>query len=381
MSTADDVEIAVVGGGAIGLAVGWQLAERGREVTVLERGEVGAGASTAAAGMLAPAAEAEYGEPELVELGLESIRRYPAFVERLEDRSDADVDYREDGTLVVAVDRDDAAALDHIHNLHRELGLEAERLTGDEARELESGLAPSTQAGVYCRSDHQVDPRRLVSALAEALVRAGGQIRETTDVDTLLIEAGQVHGLVTADGDRIDTSRILVATGAWTRELDGVPDELRPHIRPVRGQMLAVDLGDPPLCGRPIRAPDPSRQDVYLVPKSDGRLLIGATSEERGFDPHLTAGGVFELLRGAYEAVPGIYDADLLEMWTGFRPVSLDNQPVLGPTDVDGLWYAVGHGRNGILLAPLTGETLAAAIDTGEIPEAIAGFTPASHSG
>lgn len=381
MSAAFETEFAIVGGGVVGLGVGWELARRGREVILFERETAGSGASTAAAGMLAPTAELQFGETELLEFGLASLDRYPRFVERLEERTSMDVDYRTGGTLVVGIDRDDTAALDHVHSLHRRLGLDAERLTGDQARELEPSLTPSVHSAVHCRSDHQVDPRRLMEALVRAFEAEGGELCEGTEVDRVDIENRTVHGLYTTDGARCRAETVLVAAGAWVGDIDGIPEELRPRVRPLRGQMLAVDLGDPPLCGRPVRAPDPSREDVYLVPKSDGRLLVGATCEERGFDPHLTAGGVFELLRGAYEAVPAIYDQDILEMWTGFRPATLDNNPILGPTDIDGLWFAVGHGRDGILLAPITAELLAEALTTGRVSETLAHFTPAAHSG
>lgn len=364
-------QIAIIGAGVAGLGVGLELVERGFEVTIFERDEVGHGASWAAAGMLAPTAEVTFEEEALLRLGQRSLAMYPEFVARLEELSGIDVDYRDEGTLMVALDRDDAEELERVYDYHLELGLEVDKLSADEARELEPGLVPHLHSALYIRTDHQVDPRRLTRAMATAFERLGGTLHEHTTIAR--VECGErVEAVVTEAGERVGCDTLLVAAGAWTRHIDGLPKELVPRIRPVRGQMLAVDLGEPPLCERVIRAPD-----AYLVPKSDGRLIIGATMEEMGFDAQLTAGGVFELLRGAWETLPGIYDQHLLDMWTGFRPVTVDNLPALGPTELDGLWFAAGHGRNGILLAAVTAECLAEAIATGRTPEALQGFTPA----
>ena len=363
-------DIAIIGAGVAGLGVGWKLAKAGREVTILERGGVGAGASTAAAGMLAPTAEVTFEEEALLRLGQQSLAMYPEFVDELEADSGLGVDYRTDGTLMVALDADDARALEHIHGYHTELGLAVERLSAERARQLEPGLAPGLHSALFIGSDHQVDPRRLVEALARAFERAGGRLLEHTEVERVAIE-GRIEAVHTGAGQRVACETLVVAAGAWTRHIEGVPAAQMPRIRPVRGQMLSVALGQPPLCRHVIRAPD-----AYLVPKSDGRLIVGATSEERGFDERLTAGGVFELLRGAWQALPGIYDQPLLDLWTGFRPVSLDNLPVVGPCEIDGLWFATGYGRNGILLTPITATLLAEAIETGQVPEALAPFGP-----
>jgi glycine oxidase len=373
----EDREIGIIGAGAIGLGVGWVLARRGASVTIFERNEPGSGASRASAGMLAPVAELEFGERELFELGMRSLELYPKFVDQLESQSGRSVDYRDDGTLVVAVDRDDAEALDHIHEYHEQLGLGAERLNGEEARELEPGLAPSTHGGLMCRTDHQIDPERLVDAMVDGFRAAGGKLRTDTPVNAVDLDG--VHPRIAPVEDPPEAfDTVVVCAGVWSNDIEGLPDDTLPHLRPVRGQMIAIDLGAPPICEYVLRVPDPSQLDVYLAPKSRGRLLVGATAEERGFDPHLTAGGVFELLRGAWDALPGIYDQDLLDMWTGFRPTTLDEKPVIGPTETDGLWVAVGHGRGGILQTPITAHSIAEAMETGRIPPAIEDFTPAS---
>ncbi len=375
----EDREIGIVGAGVIGLGIGWELARRGGSVTIFERDRPGSGASRASAGMLAPVAELEYGERKLFELGMRSLELYPEFVAELEEASGRRVDYRDQGTLVLAVDRDDAEALEHIHDYHRDLGLDAERLTAEQARQLESGLAPSIHGALLCRSDHQIDPERLVEALVVAFERAGGELREGRAIEAIDLGPDR-HTLATDRGEAHPFDAVVVAAGVWSKEIGGLPDGLLPHLRPVRGQMIAVDLGDPPLCEHVVRVPDPSQLDVYLVPKSRGRLLVGATTEERGFDPHLTAGGVFELLRGAWQALPGIYDHDILETWTGFRPTTLDDEPVVGPTDIEGLWLAVGHGRSGILQTPVTARAVAEMFERRRAPSVIEDFTPAAKS-
>lgn len=373
----ESCEIAVVGAGVAGLGIAWQLACRDVDVVVLERGRAGSGASRAAAGMLAPTAEVEFGETELLKFGRRSLEMYPEFTEALETTSGIDVDYRREGTVVVAADRDDAEALDRIADYHEELGLPVESLSPESARETEPAIAPDIRGALFCPDDHQVDPPRLVDALVDALRREGGDLVEDTAVETVHCESG-VDGLSTATGDRLDARRVLLAAGAWTPEIGGLPRRAIPRIRPVRGEILALEApsATSPLCDCVVRAPDPTRPDVYLAPKSDGRVVVGATSEERGFDSRPTGGGVYELLRGAREVVPGAYDAYLHDVWVGFRPVSLDGKPVLGPTAVDGLWVATGHGRHGILHAPLTARSMAEALLADRIPETLTGFTP-----
>jgi len=365
-------EFAIIGAGVAGLSIGWRLAKSGIKVAIFERDTAGQGASRAAAGMLAPSSEVAFEEDALLHLGLKSLALYPDFVAELEQDAGMRVDYRDEGTLLIGLDADDAIALDHTHDYRLKCGLSAEKLDAQQARELEPALDPNLQSALYIASDHQVDPLLLTQAMAQAFKRAGGQLIENCAIESVDCEGDKIRAIHTAAGERVVCDNLLVAAGPWTRSINGIPPGVLPRVRPVRGQMLSVALGEPALCRHVIRAPD-----AYLVPKSDGRLLIGATMEERGFDPSPTAGGVFELLRGAWETMPGIYDHDLLDIWTGFRPVSLDNLPVLGPTPVDGLWLACGHGRNGILLTPITALGVADAIISGELPEDLRGFTSA----
>jgi glycine oxidase len=362
--------VAVIGAGVAGLGIAWRLAAAGCPVDVFERGEAGRGASWAAAGMLAPGLEAEPGEERLLALNLASQRLWPAFRDQLEAASGTAIGYRADGTLAVALTRDDVERLRFACAFQRGLGIELEWLSGAEARQLEPHLRPGLAAAALCRSDHQVDSRRLVVALRQAFVAAGGRLREHAEVGALEIEAERVRGLV-VDGERCAADVVVLAAGAWSAKLEGLPTVARPPVRPVKGQMLALRM-DPeqPLLRHVLWAPK-----GYLVPKADGRLIVGGTVEERGFDPDLTAGGVLALLEAAWRALPAIEELPIDELWTGFRPTSRDDAPILGPTPIEGLFMATGQHRNGILLTPATALAVSEAILTGRSPELIREFT------
>ncbi len=368
LNTSD--RVLIIGAGVVGLGIAWKLAERGIQVCVLEAHEAGHGSSSAAAGMLAATAEVNFEEEALLELNHLSARMYPEFVRQLEAASGIDVDYRTFGSLVVGLDRDDTEALQRLLMYQKSKQLPAELLSGEQAREIEPALAPGVHSAVWCPDDHQVDPTRLVEALTVAFQRAGGELREHAPVSKLLLEGGRCIGVELEEGEQLRAQRVVLATGAWTRKIQGIERRLLPRIRPVRGQMLALDMEDHPICERVIRAPD-----AYLVPRSSGELIIGATMEERGFDGRQTAGGIFELLRGAWETIPGVYDLPWLRSWTGFRPMSLRNEPVLGPSpEVEHLWFATGHGRNGILLAAATAEHMSTSLLEGALTGAIKEF-------
>ena len=364
----------ILGGGVIGLSIAWQLAKQTQstaQITLIERDSFGSGASHAAAGMLAATAEVAFEEEHLLRLNHLSRDLYPDFTAELEADANLSIDYRTQGTLVVGLDRDDTAHLQRLLLYQQRLGLHARLLSGDAARELEPALHPNIHSAVHSPHDHQVDPRRLVQALEAAAHAHHVTLRPHTEVANLIIQQDTTRGVRLTSGEIIEADRVVVATGAWTRKL--LPGKHTPHVRPVRGQMLAIGM-DPtaPLCTHVIRAPD-----AYLAPKSDGRLIIGATMEERGFDPRSTAGGVFELLRGASETMPGIYELPLLDTWIGFRPMTLHNEPVMGPSPhIKDLWFATGHGRNGILLTPLTARCMARALITGHLPPEIARCAP-----
>jgi glycine oxidase len=357
----------IVGGGVIGLAVGWRAAQRGLSVTLVERASPGQATSRVAAGMVAPISEASPFEPELLALGRHSARLYPAFVEELTEESGVDPGYRQFGTLLVARDGDEAEALDRELAFRRELGLPVRRLLARDARALEPALAPTLRLGLDIPDDHAVDPRALTSALERAFRAAGGRIRCPAEAAELVVGDGGVHGVRLAGDELIRAEQVVVAAGPWSGELPGVPPEARIPLRPVKGQILALrDPSGPGLLGRVLRM-----QPGYLVPRGDGRYVLGATMEERGFDTTATAGAVFEMLRDAIELVPGVAELVLEEVMVGIRPGTADNGPALGPSSVPGLHWATGHHRHGVLLTPATAEIVTAGL-FGESPPDVA---------
>lgn len=361
--------VAVIGGGIIGLSIAWRLASAGCRVDVYDRGEPGRGATWAAAGMLAAGAEAEPGEETLFAFNRLSQQRWPEFARELAEASGIDVGYRDEGTLRIALNRDDAAKLRATCDFQQRLGVELEWLDGPAVRRLEPHLAPGVVAAVLSRHDHQVDNRRVAPALVAAVTAAGGRIHAKTAIDEVAISHGRVVGVVVG-GTVVAADVVVLAAGAWSREITGIPPTLRPPVRPVKGQMIALRM-DPaaPLVRHVVWAPR-----AYLVPRRDGRLLVGATVEERGFDPALTAGAMLALLEGAWRTFPGIEELPVDETWCGFRPGSRDDAPILGPCEIGGLVFATGHHRNGILLAPATADVISRLVLTGEMDPAARPF-------
>jgi glycine oxidase len=351
--TSDNFDAIVVGAGVIGLACAWRAAQRGLSVAVVERDQPGAGASGVAAGMLAPVGEATWGEDRLLDLALTSHRRWPEFAAELEADAGRDVGLLDLGALHVALDRDEAAELRRRFELTRSLELDATWLRPSECRALEPGLASAAGGGVHASHESAVDPRALVSALAAALERAGGSI-VTAEVVGSIVESDRLVGVRTAEGEELRAGAVVLAAGSWSAA-DWLPEGARPAIRPVKGQILTL-AGSPvdPPCERIVVT-----ERVYMVPRPDGRLVVGATVEEQGFDTRVTAGGVYELLREAYRALPEVAELELVEAVAGLRPTTPDNLPLIGPGAIDGLLLATGHFRNGILLAPLTADRIA----------------------
>jgi glycine oxidase len=396
-----DVDVAVVGGGVIGLAVAWRARLRGLSAVVLERGAVGEECAThAAAGMLAPVAEADFGEAArgVLELGLRSARMWPDFAAELERAAGIEVGLRPSGTLVVARDDDEARELERQLAFRASLGLRATRLRPSAARELEPALAPVVRLALEAPDDGSVDPRLVLAALRRACELAGVLVREHAPVarveiartdgsaDGTALIGGErvvgervaeaqvaeaqvaaervmgerVSGVTLAGGERVGAVHVVLAAGAWTAELEGLPAHARVPVRPVKGQIMRLrDPSGAGLLQRVVRF-----DGGYLVPRGDGRYVLGATVEERGFERLPTAGGVYELLRRAQELVPGVDELQIEELGVGFRPSTPDNAPAIGPGAVAGLVWATGHHRNGILLAPLTAELVADALAT-----------------
>jgi glycine oxidase len=360
--SAESIDVAIVGGGIVGLAAAWRARARGMAVTVLERDATGQGTSHVAAGMLAPVAEAEFGEAgrRLLELGLRSAEMWPEFAAELQQASGKEVGLRRTGTLMLARDDDEARELERQLAFRSSLGLHAERLLPSAAREREPALAPTVRLALEAPDDHSVDPRLALRALRCACECVGVEIRERAAVRSVALDgAGErVTGVVLSDGECVAAGQIVMAAGAWTGQIDGLPPAAQVPVRPVKGQIMRLrDPAGPGLLGRIVRF-----EGGYLVPRGDGRYVLGATVEERGFELAATAGGIYELLRDAHELVPGVSELEIEELSVGLRPGTPDNAPAIGSGALAGLIWATGHHRNGILLAPLTAELAAAAL-------------------
>ncbi len=342
----------------IGLACAWRAAQRGARVVVLERSRPPAGATEVAAGMLAPVGELTFGEPELLRLTLEAAALYPGFVAELEAQAGLATGYLREGALHVALDGDEAAQLRRVHDLQRELGLEAEWLPPRRCRELEPGLTPSFHGGVFAPGEASVDPRELAAALVKALGAAGGELRTECEVVDGIFGGDRLVGVRTAAGEELRADSVVLASGAWSGTTEWLPEHARPPVRPVKGETVELRARDGAApCTRIVCS-----ERVYLVPRGDGRMIVGATVEERGFETAVSAGGVLELLREAYRVLPDVAEMEMVGAIAGLRPGTPDNLPLIGPGAIDGLLLATGHFRNGILLAPLTADRIAATL-------------------
>jgi glycine oxidase len=362
--------IAIIGGGVIGLAIGWRLAAAGQKVAVFERQCTGRGASWAAAGMLAPVSEAEPEEEALIDLALAGHALWPSFADELTAETGLAIDYWPCGGLHLALNRDEVDRLNFLRDFLGHLGLDAPRISVAEARSRAPHLSPNLKAALFCPSDHQVDNRKLATALRAAFLSAGGMLQENAEVTGLDLAGGKVAGVVIGE-QRYAADIVVLAGGAWSGLTEAIPPRHRPAIRPIKGQMLSLRM-DAPLTERILW-----REGWYLVPRRDGRLLIGATVEEQGFDDRMTAGGLFQLLDRARDLLPAIDELPVEEVWCGFRPASRDDAPILGPSSLPGLIYAAGHYRHGILLTPITAAGIAAYLLQGELPSRLQPFTAA----
>lgn len=372
-------DVLVVGGGVIGLATGWRAAQRGLRV-ILADPDPGRGASRAAAGMLTPVAEAAYAERELFELGLASLRRYPAFAAELTELTGLATGFRPTGTLAVGYDADDMAMLREHALLRESFGAPTQRLSGRECRQAEPMLGPGIGGGLLVSDDASVDPRLLMAALAAAFSAAGGTLLRQPVV-RLRADGGRAAGADLADGAVISAGQVVLSAGWASASVPGLPPGAVPPLRPVKGQILrlrpapatTVAAASAPMLNRTVRGLVQG-SPVYLVPRHDGELVVGATQEELGTDTTVTAGGVWQLLRDARALVPGITELELAEAVAGLRPGTPDNAPVLGPAALPGLVLATGHFRGGVLLAPVTADLIAGLLETGTIDRAAEPF-------
>lgn len=363
--------IAIIGGGICGLSIGWYLAQEGQPVTVLERGQAGRAATWAAAGMLTPWSAPTEKDDSKFKLQLASHALWPNFARNLEAATDINLDYRTQGRLFIILDHEDARGLKEHYQVNKKRGLPVEWLSGDEARQREPHLSPAVTDAVFTPTGHLVDNRQVALALCRAFEQAGGTLRQQTEVRQIVVKNNRVQGVRLSNGEMLPAKTVVLAAGAWSQKIAGLPADTRPPVRPVKGQMLALQMPpNQPLIKHMVTGP------IYLLPRTDGRLLIGATVEEKGFDTQVMAGAIFDMLGRARQMLPAIDELPIVETWAGLRPATPDESPILGPTGIQGLIAATGHYRHGILLAPITAQAICRLVLTGKIMPEIEPFLP-----
>ncbi|HXD34267.1 MAG TPA: glycine oxidase ThiO [Pyrinomonadaceae bacterium] len=363
-------DVAIVGGGVIGLTIARALARRGLDVTLIERRELGAEASWAAGGILGPQAEADCAD-DFFELACKSRDLYSALAIDLLEEAGIDIELNTAGTLYLALTEADENEVARRYEWQTQTGLPVNQLSASEARQLEPLVSETVRSALFFPRDIQVDNRRLLTALIAANERFGVRLVTDTTVESLEIAHNRVTGVITSKG-LIGAPRVVLAAGAWTSLISDAQAELVSQVRiePVRGQMVCLQT-KPGTAQRILYSPR-----GYLVPRRDGRVIAGSTTEHVGYSKQVTAAGVSTILNHTFEIAPSLSSAPISDTWSGLRPRSEDNLPVLGPCEVDGLFYATGHYRNGILLAPITGELLADAIVGNVVSPLLSRFSP-----
>ena len=363
-------DVVVIGGGVIGLAVARALAKRGvPDVCLLERGSLGSEASSAAGGMLLPQVEAD-AHDDFFALACRSRDLYPSLAVALRDETGIDIELDTTGTLYLALNEHDYEEIEKRYQWQTRAGLAVELLTSTAARELEPCISESTFGALRFPNDIQVENRRLITALANSINALGVKTVTETTVESLKTEGRRITGVRTSRGE-ISCRTVVIAAGTWSSFILQSTPCPNPAIVPVRGQMVCLE-SKPQLTRHVIFSPR-----GYLVPRHDGRLLAGSTSENAGFAKRVTAGGIASILRQALEISPAVSNLPIVDTWAGLRPRTADGLPVLGPCgEIDGLFYATGHYRNGILLAPLTAELISEAIVAKVTSPLLAPFSP-----
>lgn len=362
-------KIGIIGGGIIGLACGWQLAKKGFHVEILEKEKESKGAAWVSAGMLAPQAELGFEEFDYFSLCMKSLEMYPDFLSELEKDSGIHVPVKKCGTLMAAFDRDQTERLKRIKDFRLKVNMPGKWLTGSEAKELEPMLSPKCTCGLLFEEDAEVDNRKLLEALKQAFINLGGKLYEEHTVESVNIVNGKAESLQ-FHGIDVKYDQILIAAGSWLPKIKGLEFLSDCNIKPIKGQIISLKASPEFDLKYAVRA-----NDVYIVSKSDGRIIIGASVEDFGYDRSVTAGAVYTLLENAWEAIPGIYELEMIDVEAGLRPGSLDNQPILGKTGVENLFIAGGHYRSGVLLAPITAYNIANIIAGDEYAEEIDRFS------
>ena len=358
----------IIGGGIIGLSLGWQLAKKGVTVEIFEQNKAGRSSSYAAAGMLAPQAEMGFEDIDLFHLCRKSLELFPEFCEELHADSGIKIEVEKTGCILPGFDRDDSERLRRMYDFREKIGLPVVWLSGSEAREIEPFLSPRCTGAIWIDDDAQINNRRLLEALIIAFKNRGGILHEDSLTDSISISEDKINSII-VKGKTIECDNLVIAGGAWSKQIKGIPENMLPPVRPVKGQIINLRLNDSCRLTKVVRAPD-----VYLLPKSDGRLIIGASVEEMGYDVNPTAGEIFRLLERGWEAVPSIYDLPIESIDVGLRPGSRDHMPIIGGSDVKGLFFATGHYRNGILLTPVTAYELSKWIFKNEKSEILKDF-------
>lgn len=364
-------DVIVIGAGVVGLSVAYEAGSRGLKVTVLERDRAAGGAGHVAAGMLAPASEAEAGDESLMRLALESCRRYPEFVGRIERDSGIACGYREEGSLLVALNRDHAEEFDRLAAFQRRFGLHVDLLSAAEILDREPAISSKVVGGLSAPDDRQVDPRQLQRGLIAGIRRLGGTVIQharVTSLETAGDRVGGVKFVRSGVEHELRAGSVVLTAGAWICGLPVAAARSLP-MRPIKGQILR-------LRGRPIVSHVLRTPDVYLVPRRSGEIVVGATSEDAGFDERRTAGAAFDLLREAFRLLPGIAELELSEHSVGFRPALRDALPAIGPLGPHGLFVATGHYRHGVMLAPATAMMLVDWMVAGQVSPLLVPFEP-----